>query len=306
MKKSYLKIVTATVGVMLLATAMMGCSKKDDSSSNTGSASNTTTQETKVSGNITASGSSALKPLADEVANIFKQKNPDASINIQTGGSGTGLSNVAEGTVDIGNSDIFSNEGKLTDDQAKSLVDHQVCVVGFAAVVNPKVTVDNLTKQQLVDIFTGKITNWKDVGGADQKIVIISRPDSSGTKATFKKYALDGAKEAAGNALKEDSSGAVSTAVSQTEGSISYLASSYFTDADSKSKVKALKLDGVEMSKANITSGKYNIWSYEHMYTKGEATGLAKAFIDFFKTDDAKKAMEKLGYIPSADMKVKR
>ncbi|WP_315674286.1 phosphate ABC transporter substrate-binding protein [Clostridium sp. 19966] len=305
MKKSYLKIITATVGVMLLATAMIGCTKKDDSNANSGASNNTTTQETKVSGNITASGSSALKPLADEVNNIFKQKNPDAVINIQAGGSGTGLSNVSDGTVDIGNSDIFAEE-KLTADQAKALVDHQVCVVGFAAVVNPKVTVDNLTKQQLIDIFTGKTTNWKDVGGADQKIVIISRPDSSGTKATFKKYALDGAKEAAGNALKEDSSGAVSTAVSQTEGSISYLASSYFTDADSKTKVKALKIDGVEMNKANITTGKYNIWSYEHMYTKGEAKDLAKAFIDFFKTDDAKNAMEKLGYIPSTDMKVKR
>ncbi|MDT8718147.1 phosphate ABC transporter substrate-binding protein [Clostridium sp. 19966] len=290
---------------MLLATAMIGCTKKDDSNANSGASNNTTTQETKVSGNITASGSSALKPLADEVNNIFKQKNPDAVINIQAGGSGTGLSNVSDGTVDIGNSDIFAEE-KLTADQAKALVDHQVCVVGFAAVVNPKVTVDNLTKQQLIDIFTGKTTNWKDVGGADQKIVIISRPDSSGTKATFKKYALDGAKEAAGNALKEDSSGAVSTAVSQTEGSISYLASSYFTDADSKTKVKALKIDGVEMNKANITTGKYNIWSYEHMYTKGEAKDLAKAFIDFFKTDDAKNAMEKLGYIPSTDMKVKR
>ncbi|HBM75368.1 MAG TPA: phosphate-binding protein, partial [Clostridiaceae bacterium] len=150
------------------------------------------------------------------------------------------------------------------------------------------------TKQQLVDIFTGKVTNWKDVGGDDMKIVVVNRPTSSGTRATFKKYALDGKEETVGKALTEDSSGTVLKAVADTEGAVSYLALSYIND----SSIKALKLDGVEPTAENITSGKYPIWSYEHMYTKGAAEGVAKAFIDYMMGDEVEPLVEKLGYIP--------
>lgn len=254
----------------------------------------------EISGSITAAGSSALLPLVEEAAAQFMSKNPNARINVQAGGSGTGLKLVSEGSVDIGNSDIFANE-KLDADKAKELIDHKVCVVGFATVVNPNVKVDNVTKQQLVDIFTGKITNWKELGGDDQKIVIINRPTSSGTRATFKKYALNGQEEAQGLALTEENSGSIRKAVADTPGAISYLALSYVD-----SSVKALKLEGVEPTKENITSGKYPIWSYEHMYTKGEPTGLTKAFLDYMVSDEVKPLVEQLGYIAISDMKVSR
>lgn len=253
-----------------------------------------------VTGSATAVGSSALQPLAEKAAQKFMEKNQGAKIQVQGGGSGTGLTQVSQGAVDIGNSDIFAEE-KLTPEQAKELVDHKVCVVGFATVVNPKVKTDNLTKQHLIDIFTGKITNWKDVGGDDVKIVIINRPKSSGTRATFKKYALDGAEEAVGTALTEDSSGTVKKTVAETDGAIAYLALPYIDNT-----VKALNLDGVQGNAANITSGKYPIWSYEHMYTKGEAKGAAKGFIDFMTGDEAKALISEMGYIPMSDMKVSR
>lgn len=256
----------------------------------------------EASGSITVVGSTALQPLAKEAADQYMAKNTKAKIQVQGGGSGTGLTQVSEGGADIGNSDIFAEE-KLKDGKEKELVDHKVCVVGFAAVVNPKVKVDNLTQQQLIDVFTGKITNWKDVGGDDMKIVIVNRPKSSGTRATFKKYALKGADEAEGKALTEDSSGTVKKTIAETDGAVSYLALSYLGD----NTVKALKFEGVDATAENIASGKYPIWSYEHMYTKGEAKGLSKTFIDYMMSDDVQKNLvTKLKFIPIKDMKTSR
>ncbi|MDP4089799.1 MAG: phosphate ABC transporter substrate-binding protein [Bacillota bacterium] len=306
MKKRFLKTMVSALSIALVMGAFAGCAKSGDNNSagnNTGSSNNTTTQ--KASGSITADGSTALQPLVQAVSQMFTDANPDALITVNPGGSGQGLKDAAAGTVQIGNSDVFAEE-KLDQATAATLVDHKVCVVGFAAVVNSKVTVDNLTKQQLVDIFTGKIKNWKEVGGSDLPITLISRPDSSGTKATFKKYALDGAQEATGTALKEDSSGAVASAVKSTDGAISYLASSFLVSSANKEGLKVLKFEGKEMNKDNITTGAYPIWSYEHMYTKGEATGLTKIFLDYFKTPEVTKKISDMGYIPNSDMKVSR
>lgn len=247
---------------------------------------------------VTAVGSTALQPLVEQAAKDFMAKNQGAQIQVQGGGSGTGLSQVASGAATIGNSDIFAEEKQGI--PANELVDHKVAVVGMAAVVSPKVTVDNLTKQQLIDIFTGKITNWKEVGGPDLKVTLVNRPKSSGTRATFHKFALDGHDEAEG--ITEDSSGTVRKIVAETPGAIGYLALSYIDNS-----VKALKLDGVEATAENITTNKYPVWAYEHMYTKGEPTGTAKAFLDFILSDEVqKKTVKDLGFLPITDMKVER
>ncbi|VBB06384.1 Hypothetical protein LUCI_1615 [Lucifera butyrica] len=286
------KQVLAISLMLVTVAAVAGCGGGGTQKANEG-------QKTQISGNITASGSTALQPLAEKAAQQFGQKNPNAKVIVQGGGSGTGLTQVAQGAVQIGDSDIFAEEKSGIN--AGELVDHKVCVVGFATVVNKKVTIDNLTHQQLLDIFTGKITNWKEVGGPDLKITIVNRPASSGTRATFKKYALKGAEEATGIGLQSDASGTVLKTVAETDGAVSYLALSYVNDS-----VKALKLDGVEPTVANITSGKYPIWSYEHMYTKGQPTGLTKDFLDYMGSDDVKPLIKQLGYIPNSDMKVSR
>lgn len=256
---------------------------------------------TGLKGSITISGSSALKPLADAAVEVLLPGNPDLSITVNAGGSGTGLQNVSDRTVDIGNSDVFAEE-KLDAAKAAQLADHKVCVIGVAAIVNSNVTVTSITKQQLIDIFTGKITNWKDVGGNDLQIVIVNRPASSGTRALFKQYALDGKDEAAGQALQEDNSGVLRTTVAQTPGAIAYLALSYTTG----NTVKLLAIDGVEPSYDNIYSGEYPVWGYEHMYTYGEATGAIKAYIDFIMSDTFASNMEKMGYGVTSKMKVSR
>ncbi|MFL0247528.1 phosphate ABC transporter substrate-binding protein [Candidatus Clostridium stratigraminis] len=296
MKKNNLKLLIMALSITISTGLLVGCgSSAGQGSSSTGS----------VSGSITASGSTALQPLAEQAAKKFSDANPNATINVQGGGSGTGLTQVMQGAVDIGNSDIFA-EDKLKPEEAKQLTDHKVAVVGIAIVVNSKVKVDNIKKDDLIKIFTGQITNWKEVGGDDMPINIINRPKSSGTRATFKKYALDGKDEVEGKALTEDSSGAVKKTIETTSGSIGYLASSFVYDPANLTGVKVIKLDDVEMNKDSITSGKYPIWAYEHMYVKGEAKDLTKAFIDYMGSSDAKTLIEKLGYIPTADMKVTR
>ncbi|MEB3100520.1 phosphate ABC transporter substrate-binding protein [Ferviditalea candida] len=251
-----------------------------------------------VSGSIVALGSTALQPLVDEAAKQFMTANAKAQIQVQGGGSGTGLSQVAAGGADIGNSDIFAEEKKGID--AAALVDHKVAVVGIAAVANKEIGVDNLTKQQLIDIFTGKITNWKEVGGADQKIVLVNRPKSSGTRATFYTYGLDKHEEKEG--ITEDANGTVKKIIAETKGAVGYLAFSYFDDT-----VKPLSLEGVKPEVANVLNNSFPIWAYEHMYTKGEAQGLSKAFLDYMVSADVQKTLvPKLGYIPATDMQVER
>ena len=177
--------------------------------------------ESGPSGKVTVSGSSALLPLAKDAAQKFKAKNDQVSITLNAGGSGTGLKQVSEGSVDIGNSDVFAKE-KLPEAKAAELVDHKVAVTVMAPVVSKEIgtNVKSLTKAQLQDIFTGKVTNWKDVGGPDEAVVLITRPSTSGTRALFTKYALDGKEELSNKSMETDDSGTLVQTVSQTKGAI--------------------------------------------------------------------------------------
>ena len=255
-------------------------------------------------GTVTLSGSSALLPLVEASIDGFIEKNPGYEINAQAGGSGAGLTQVLDGSVNIGNSDIFANE-KLEEDKAQELVDHKVVAQGFAIVVNEAAGVKELTKQQIQDVFSGKVKNWKEVGGADKEIFLIHRPSSSGTRATFVKTVLGGDKNLENDSLGsvQDSSGAVAKAMAQNDGAVSYLALSYLSSDEAKSMVK-VAIDGVEASKENITTGKYPFWSWGHMYTKGEPTAEAKKFIDYIMSEDNKKVVEDTGFISGSEMKV--
>jgi phosphate transport system substrate-binding protein len=299
MKKKSLKLMVAALAVAMTAGIFTGCAGKEEAAKPTPTP---VVKEAALTGSITAAGSTAVQPLAELGAKSFLEKNPGATVNVQGGGSGTGLKLVLEGSVEIGNSDIYAKDKKGID--AAALVDHKVCVIGIAAVTNPKAKVESLTKAQLIDIFTGKIKNWKEVGGADIVVTIINRPASSGTRATFNEFGLDKKEEATG--LTQDSSGAVKQAVKQTDGAISYLALSYFADAANKEGLNVLKIDGVEANAQNISTDKYKIWAYEHMYTKGEPTEITKAYLDYMVSNEMKAGITKLGYIPMADMKAKR
>ncbi|MBO1299371.1 MULTISPECIES: phosphate ABC transporter substrate-binding protein PstS family protein [unclassified Enterococcus] len=247
---------------------------------------------------IVAVGSTALQPLVDAAQEMFTQDNPNYQISVQGGGSGTGLSQVAAGAVTIGNSDVFAEQRDGID--ASALVDHRVAVVGMAPIVNKDTGVEDITKEELIDIFTGEITNWSELGGADQEINVINRANGSGTRATFEYWALDGAVPV--QSQEQDSSGTVRQIVAQTPGAISYLAFSYLDDS-----TQALKINGVEPTPENVSDNSWEIWAYEHMYTKGEPEPEVKKFLDFMMTDAVQEGpVRDLGYLPISLMQVER
>jgi phosphate transport system substrate-binding protein len=237
-----------------------------------------------VAGSTTASGSTALQPLVDAAGKSYVKACSGSTVNVQGGGSGTGLSQVLQGAVQIGDSDVTA-ESKLATPDASTLVDHVVARQGWIMVANKSVTgVTSLTTQQATDIWTGRTTNWKDVGGPDQPIVLIIRPASSGTRATFKKIVLGGQDEAAGQALTEDSNGAVTTAVTGTPGATSVIGFAFYQQ--NKANLVGFQLDGVDASVANMTSNTYKLQAFGHMYTKGQPDGLTKAFLEYMLGPD--------------------
>ncbi len=235
-----------------------------------------------VAGSITTSGSTALQPLIQDAATAYDTACPGATVTVNGGGSGTGLSQVAQGAVNIGESDVLANT-KLATPDADKLVDHVVCRQGWIVVTNLDVTgVTNLTTQQNIDIWTGKDTNWNQVGGPDLPIVLIFRPASSGTRATFKKLVLGGATEATGGqTLTEDSNGAVTTAVTKTNGAVSVIGFSYYNDPANKPLLNGLQLDGVNATIANVGNGSYKLAADGNLYTLGQPSGLTAAFLQF-------------------------
>ncbi|GKV66457.1 MULTISPECIES: phosphate ABC transporter substrate-binding protein PstS family protein [unclassified Sporosarcina] len=281
--------------VLLCTWVMAACSitKADGSQEK-----NNSNETDSASEPITAVGSSALQPLVEAAAQQYTAENPGAVINVQGGGSGTGLSKISEGAVDIGNSDIFAEEKEGVD--ASALTDHKVAVVGMGPVVHNEVGVENVSTEELIGIFTGEITNWSELGGQDQDIIVINRAQGSGTRATFEAFALQGKEPI--EAQEQDSSGTVRKIVSETPGSISYLAFSYFDDSTA-----ALKVNGVEPNQENVETNDWEIWAYQHMYTNGEAKGLAKDLIVYILSAEVQEQLlPEMDYLPVTGMKIER
>ncbi|WP_434520315.1 phosphate ABC transporter substrate-binding protein PstS family protein [Pediococcus sp. M21F004] len=247
---------------------------------------------------ITIVGSTALQPLVERAANNYQIRQPKVTITVQGGGSGTGLSQVQAGAVTIGNSDVFAEDQDGI--KASALVDHKVAVVGITPIVNKKVTVQNLSTRQLAQIFSGKLTNWKQVGGKNQKITVINRAQGSGIRSSFETSVLDG-KEAV-RSQEQDSNGTVQKIVAATPGAISYTSFSYVND-----QVRALNLNGIKPEAKNVIDNRWQIWSYEHMYTKGKPNQQTQQFLDYIQSKKMQKQLiTDLGYISTNDMQVTR
>ena len=253
------------------------------------------------------SPATSFQPLVEKARDAFQDANPDVSVAISGGGSGQGLSQVAEGSVQIGRSDVFAEE-KLEADQLTNLVDNQVCIVGMGPIVNANVDITDITTDQLKGIFLGQITDWSEVGGAAGAIQVIQREAGSGTRATFEAAVLgdEVAPDSFRPVAEVDSSGTVVEQVAATEGSISYVAFNYMENDG----VKALSVDGVEPTQENVESGDFNIWAYEHMYTRSDEDAstapVTKAFIEFIMSEDFAATVVEEGFIPMADMKVQK
>lgn len=278
-KKLKFKIV-AICGLLAILIGLTGCANNN-------------------SNKITVVGSSAMQLLAEQAGNDYRLSHPDSNIVVQGGGSGTGLSQVQAGAVEIGTSDVFAETQKGID--AKKLQNHLVAVVGIVPIVNKSAGVKNLTKQQLSDIFTGKITNWKQVGGKNQNITVINRSKGSGTRGTFEGLILNGKKPI--QAQEQDSNGTVRKIVSSTPGTISYISFPYANDEN----IQKLSIDGIKPTNKNVETNRWHLWSYEHMYTKGKPNKNVQKFIDYMLGSKVQNDLvPKLGYISINKMKVER
>lgn len=244
---------------------------------------------TDLSGSISMVGSTSMEKLANALSEAFMEEYPDVTVTAEFVGSGAGIEAVTNGTADIGN----SSRSLKDEEKAAGVVKNVVAIDGIAVCVDPANEVADLTKEQLTNIYNGTVTNWKEVGGADEPIIVIGREAGSGTRGAFEELVdlVDGCKYA--NEL--DSTGAVIAKVASTPGAIGYASLDALDDS-----VKALSLEGVEATAENIKAGNYFLSRPFVMATKGEISeqnDLVQAWFDFVLGDEGQQVASEVGLI---------
>lgn len=263
-----LMIITAAVAaILLIGITASGCTSNKSTNSTSGG----------VSGTVRVGGSTTVLPIAQAAAEQFQAKNPNARVEVQGTGSSEGITGVSNGTLDIGD----SSRELTVDEQKLGLVDHKIAIDVVVFIVNPSNKLSNLSKQQVIDILTGKITNFKEVGGPDETIQVVGRDTASGTREYVQKEVIGSNNTFVSNALALPGNGQVKAAVAQTPTAFGYMS---FGQVDTT--VKMVKIDGVTPSEQAVRDNKYPYQRFLHMFTKGEAKGAAKAFIDFVLSKD--------------------
>lgn len=235
---------------------------------------------------VTLAGSTAFQPFAEKLAEHYYQLHPEVRINVQGGGSAVGIQSALSGAAEIGMADLL----KLPD-EAKTLTSTIVARDGIAIVVNPKNPINSITAQQAKDIFSGKIVNWKDLGGMDAVIRVVSREEGSGTRRSFDTLVL-GDQKIAPNSMFQDSNGTVRESVSADSNSIGYVSIGLVNE-----KVKALTYGGVAPIHENVKNKKYSLARPVYFLTKQEVLPHVKDFIDYVISPESQKLLEKEGLI---------
>ncbi len=243
---------------------------------------------------VTITGSTTVLPIAQRAAEEFMNTNDEADISVRGGGSGVGISALISGRADIADASrsIKDKELKLAREKGINPKEHIVARDGMAVVVHSDNEIDNIDIETLKKIYTGEISNWKDLGGPSKQIVVISRDYSSGTFEVFKELVLLGDKVMDG-AVMLASNKAVKTTIAQTPGAIGYIGLGYLAD-----DVKALKVNGVEPTLETVREGTYELARPLFMYTNGEPTGMTKQFIDFVFSAEGQEIAKNVGYVP--------
>ena len=249
-------------------------------------------------GKLTIAGSSALQPMMEEAAAQFQKANPGVEITVTGGGSSAGRQQVCAGQIDIGASDVRPTGREKRRLNCDSAVETPVALQAFAPVANKTGpgSVVSLSRKQLQDIFTGRITNWKDVGGDDQPIVLIDRAKSSVMRTTMARYLFDGPDKFATGAVEERNDRAARQAVAETPGAISYLGFANLEDPS----ILPLQIDGVAPTRSNIMNGAWPVAGIRYAITKGQPNALANAFLRYVISADFQdsKAFGSLGFVP--------
>lgn len=273
MKKSSKLIL---VGLMIaLVLSVVGCSRQDKTNN-----SNADKESGKLSGTLTIAGSTSVQPFSEVLAEEFQAKNPGVQVNVQGGGSSQGVEAAISGAADIGS---LSRDLKDEEKAKANLVVTPIAVDGIAIVVNPANKVIALKMEDVKNIYLGNIKNWKELGGIDAPITVVSREDGSGTRDAFSEITMN-KEDILKTAIIQNSTGAVRTTVAGDKNAIGYISL-----ASLNQEVKALDLDGVKATEANVKNGTYKLQRPFIYITKDAPQGLSKAFIDFVLSDEGQK-----------------
>ena len=251
----------------------------------------TPVQAAELSGELTIAGSTTVLPINQECARVLMVENPRLRISVSGGGSGHGVKAVGEGAIDIGaaSRDVKSKEMDMYPDMKPVVVGRD----SVAIVLHPSNPVSDLTMEDASKIFSGEITNWKDVGGTDGEIRVITREGGSGTRDCFEKAVMKPFdREIAGKASVKPSNGDIRATISRDKMSIGYLSLGYVDES-----LKTVKIDGVEATEENVLSGEYPISRSLYIITKGAPSELEKAFIDFVLSEEGQTMVEEMGYL---------
>lgn len=287
----------AMLSAAVVAVGVMGCGGNAATGSNadantTSQAADATTDTTAsadLSGKITLAGSTSMEKLANAMAEAFMEKYPNVTVAPEFTGSGAGLESLAKGTVDIGD----ASRALSDDEKAGGAVENIVAIDGIAVITDSENAASDITSEQLAQIYTGEITNWSDLGGADEQIVVIGREAGSGTRDAFEE--LSDVKDACKYAQELDSTGAVLAKVAATPGAIGYVSLDVVDDT-----VKALQLNSVDATEDNILAGTYVLQRPFVMATMGEISeqnDLVKAFFDFIHSEEGQQVITSVGLI---------
>ncbi|WP_246566325.1 phosphate ABC transporter substrate-binding protein [Tissierella simiarum] len=277
--------------VLVLILTFTGCSNKTTGANKGGTSQSTDdgdSVENGLSGTINIVGSTSVTPMAESLSEEFSKLNKDVKMNVQGVGSTAGIKASIDGTADIG----MSSRNLKDEEKSTGIREYTIAYDGIVVVVHPNNTVSDLDMETIQKIFKGEITNWKDLGGKDEEILIVSREDGSGTRGAFEEILNLQEKDSSGNtlstikkdALIADGNGSVKANISRKENSIGYISLSYLDDT-----VKGLKVEGVEATVESIQKGEYKVSRPFFMLTMGEESEVVKEFLAFILSDEGQK-----------------
>lgn len=236
-------------------------------------------------------GSTSVQPVAEKLAETYEETHSDININVQGGGSSVGIKSAQDGTADIGTS-----SKDLKDDEKEGLTEYNIGQDGIVIAVNNKNTVTDLSKEQLKDIFSGKITNWNEVGGPDGEIHLVTREAGSGTLDAFESIVMGKDTKIKSDAIAQSSTEAVKQSVKQDENAIGFVSFAHMTD-----DVKSISVGGVSPSSETIADGSYELQRPFLFLVKGTPTGELKEFIDWVNSSEAQKVLDEEKIIKSTN-----
>ena len=287
------KIVSLILASLMLTVALASCAGTNDAADDTPATSDNAavTDEAKtVSGTVTTDGSTSMEKVIGALGESFEGENSKATFTYNPTGSSAGITAVAEGRCDIG----LASRALKDEEKSQGLKETVLAYDGIAVIVNPENGVDGLTLEQIADIYTGKITNWKDVGGSDAEIVLIGREAGSGTRDGFE--SITKTEDACKYRQELSSTGDVITTVANNPNAIGYASL-----ASIKDTVKALEVDGVAPSEDTVKDGTYKVQRPFMLITKTDAqlSDVAQAFFDYVTSADANAVISAAGAVPA-------